>query len=365
MYQQSIHVQGLKQGEIKQAILDVASNAQFEGLFAAVAYSTIAGSVALVEGLRSVMQNWSKVKKEWLISVDYGLTEPDALEYLQKLPKSQVRVHDGIDVINRKLQPIRSFHPKVYFFLGEAPGILGLVSGSANLTLSGLHFNNEQAISSIWKNPVSARDELHRKQALEALEELRVLFDSSDIVNASFIKKYSKVWKKRGAANEDYRPKIKRLLPKVAAVGIGKSSAYSVARSFWVDLGYVNENRGPGIPGNQIDLQRGSRVFFEFSAKDVVPNTSLGSISIIFGGHTVPCNMGYGKNQMDKLNLPIPGNPGPPTYENTTLMFTRKGKLKYELHVGTSAQKQAWRSLSRSQGTFYKMASGREFGVIR
>ena len=52
MYQQSLHVQGLKQGEIKQAILDVASNAQFEGLFAAVAYSTIAGSVALVEGLR-------------------------------------------------------------------------------------------------------------------------------------------------------------------------------------------------------------------------------------------------------------------------------------------------------------------------
>ena len=63
MYQHRLHVQGdLRQGEVKQAILEVASSAHFEALFAAVAYSTRAGSIALVEGLRSVMQDWSKLR---------------------------------------------------------------------------------------------------------------------------------------------------------------------------------------------------------------------------------------------------------------------------------------------------------------
>lgn len=366
MYQQKLYVQGdFKQGEIKQAILELAGNEPFESLFAAVAYSTMAGSIALVEGLRSVMQDWPKVRKEWLISIDYGLTEPRALEYLQKLPKSKVRVPDGLELIDRNLRPLKNFHPKVYFFTGKKPGVFGVVSGSANLTLSGLLFNSEQMVSSIWKDPVSARDTKHRQESQTALDELKEAYERADVANVGFLEKYSKAWKKRGATNEDRSSQIRKLLPKTPVIGISKSAAYSVAKSFWVNIEFVVENLGPGNPGNQIDLQRGSRVFFGFSAKDVPRNTSLGSIDIIFGGQTAKCNMRYGNNQMDKLNLPVPRNPGPPTYQNTTLMFTKKGKSNFELDVGTRARSRIWKVISQRQGTFYKMASGREFGVIR
>ena len=67
---------------------------------------------------------------------------------------------------------------------------------------------------------------------------------------------------------------------------------------------------------------------------------------------------------MDKLNLPIPGVDGPARYDHSTLLFTRRPDAAFDLAVGTPAQVNLWKAISREQGTLYPMRSGREFGVF-
>jgi hypothetical protein len=55
--------------------------------------------------------------------------------------------------------------------------------------------------------------------------------------------------------------------------------------------------------------------------------------------------MRFGNNHMDKLNLPIPGELGPPTYENQTLLFERTGDI-FDLCIGSPQEIIEWKRLS-------------------
>ncbi|GAI35801.1 unnamed protein product, partial [marine sediment metagenome] len=124
----------------------------------------------------------------------------------------------------------------------------------------------------------------------------------------------------------------------------------------------VVQNRGPGKPGNQIDMHRGTRVFFGFDVANVVPNTALGPVVIAFEGETNYRSLRYGNNGMDKITLPALQPPR--TYANRTLLFQRQPKGVFELVIGTSQQASKWQRLSLQQNGLYQMQSGREFGVF-
>ncbi len=60
------------------------------------------------------IDGWRAVEKQWLISIDFGTTEVQALEYLRDLPNSEVRIPDARQVLDSALFPDRPFHPKTF-----------------------------------------------------------------------------------------------------------------------------------------------------------------------------------------------------------------------------------------------------------
>ena len=71
----------------------------------------------------------------------------------------------------------------------------------------------------------------------------------------------------------------------------------------------------------------------------------------------------FGNNQMDKVNLPIPGEEGPDSYDNTVLHFERIGPERFRLTLGNARDHARWQRMSLQQGMRYAFgAGGREFG---
>ena len=66
---------------------------------------------------------------------------------------------------------------------------------------------------------------------------------------------------------------------------------------------------------------------------------------------------------MDKLNLPLPGDQGPASYDNAYLHFERVGPRRFRLTVGLAADAGNWRAASRAQRLDYWMSGRqREYG---
>lgn len=82
----------------------------------AVAYSTRRGSERLVQRIAARMgqKQWGKTQKHFVTSLDFGLTEPAALEYLAQLPDSTVRVANPNVLTMPGMIPRRAYHPKLY-----------------------------------------------------------------------------------------------------------------------------------------------------------------------------------------------------------------------------------------------------------
>lgn len=89
------------------------------------------------------------LRKRWLIGLENGLTQPEALRVLAELDDSEVRVPFGRELIeSTSLRGKRFFHPKVY--AARSPAGLVVVSASGNLTRGGLLENVEQFLA--WRS---------------------------------------------------------------------------------------------------------------------------------------------------------------------------------------------------------------------
>lgn len=112
----------------------------------AVAFASEAGA----RTLRSLCPGraFDGLPKRWLVGIENGLTQPEALAYLAGLRDSEVRVPYGENALERAaLRAPTFFHPKVYAYDGD--GTRAIVSASANLTEGGLIRNTEQFMS--WR----------------------------------------------------------------------------------------------------------------------------------------------------------------------------------------------------------------------
>ena len=84
----------------------------------AVAYSTRRGCERLVDRVSTRMgkTQWEKSEKQFVTSLDFGLTEPAALEFLSSLPESKVHIANP-EIVNKPgLIPGKAYHPKLYLF---------------------------------------------------------------------------------------------------------------------------------------------------------------------------------------------------------------------------------------------------------
>ena len=136
----------------------------------------------------------------------------------------------------------------------------------------------------------------------------------------------------------------------------------------WIFSGQLHENRGPGLPGNQLMMSAMTRVFFGVEARDVPRDTHLGYFAITRGWAEKPdCPLRFSNNSMDVLSLPVPGGSWPADYSQTTLLFTRTvvgGRTKFKLEVGNAAKAVKWKKASERVGGDFAMTSGREWGVF-
>ena len=322
---------------------------------AAIAYATQSGVVALEESLGK-FTGWLTACKRWLVGIDYCRSDPTALAHLDTLPKSEVRIFDGLFVAARVgCVPRSPYHPKAYLLQGQ--DISTVVIGSGNLSRTGLCLSIEAGIraSSSMNGPV--RD-MHNwfSNHWNCATPFREIEEQYD---------------------QQYGSKDNRLHPTVSDEDSVPESASNpgqlradqlrklrVCKHLWIEAGNLHRNRGLYRAGNQLMLKRNSRVFFGFPARDLTPNSTVGCVEIRYGGHVRPdCSLRFSDNSMDVLTLPIPGAEGPESYDRSTLHFERTGVRRLELTIGGPGEVSQWKRWSQSIGSHFRMQSGRQWGV--
>ena len=341
-------------GTVITVLGEAAAEVKWESLVVSVAYATQAGVAQLVGELNARWNSFESANKLFVVGLDFGLTEPEAIRYLSDLPNAACYLHEARRTLSSALHPQSRFHPKLYAFgsrasIGESRLASGIV-GSANLTGAALTSNFE----SYTRFRVSSATAPGRRW-IGQLATVANIAESQPRASERLLSEYERLRAKAPAAGAEPTPG--RYNPR-ADLGAAHLRALRAARCLWTQTLKIVENLGAGNPGNQVDLKRGSRVFFGSKVPLAAPtNTPLGSIDIIAVSGRENCNLRYGNNGMDKVNLPVPGGANPPKYDYGYVLWERKPDGSFKLHV--RADGKVWVNGSEDEGTLFKYAGGR------
>lgn len=357
---------------IASGIERLVRDGEFDRVRAIFAFATESGTQELIESLAGGWPgDWEAAQKRWLISADFGFTEPRALRALSGLSNSQVRIPDAPYLFRRMLKPRNTHHAKALVLDRRGGGSggppLGLMIGSANLTVSALSGNFEAATFAAWNDPLGKRDRIRMTAAEAQAREIDRVWHKATKLDDAVLTRYEKardrVLKTRPWPEQERRSWV-REAKKTNAASFELAAALRSTENFWIQTGNMYKNLREG--GNQVDMKAGSRVFFGFSNRKVPEKTLLGEVELAYWGNTPTVrHVHYGDNSMDKIYLPNPGSEGAPaTYVNETLLFERRKNGSFRFRVGTLGEPKAWKKESERQGTAFKMQSGREFGVF-
>ncbi|MFJ6652900.1 hypothetical protein ACIQLJ_08920 [Microbacterium sp. NPDC091313] len=335
----------------------------------AVAYASVRG----LRHLKRAMEDnphWEDATRRALVSIDFGITQPAALELLASFPNTEVRVPNAASVLASPLLiPATTFHAKAFHFYNESDANAAMVTGSANLTLSALATGGE--VVTLHSN---AGGDV--TPPAKAFTRFQSWFDQAWALStevAEVLEDYAPRYKSRPRPRKP--PEERTARARQYAKDARRHEVFGAvdiqlaeAKTLWTEVWGVTQNRGQ-LPGNQIDLQRGARVFFGFPSDRVGKNHHFGDVVIRIPGFA-PTRRGvrFGNNDMDKLNLPKPEENGIDSYDQSILAFERDGHdpdgtAIFTLRVLDRAAlnsmiQQAEHSVSM------KMGSGREWGLL-
>jgi hypothetical protein len=328
-------------GQILAGVEGAVGDMKVSRFRAAVAYASLAGAQRLVTDALAKKLGWGLANKRWLISMDFGRSEPKAIEYLLSIGQSDVRVHDGNFVVNSPaFRPRQIFHPKIYSADDHHAGKLGTFGtfiGSGNLTVSGLATGIECGVLQRWCSPISKAETPSFQKILLQIEWFNALWASS-IAAKDILKLYKSKWiggnfnleEESTAEAELFKSGPNKIVSGTDAVRFAKANA------LWTEVGTLYKNRGKEEAGNQVDLPRGARVFFGFPSTKVNQNTVFGSLCLqVPGFEPIERTVRFGDNSMDKINLPVPGVDGPSTYDNKILLWRKTGLKNSSLNLFT------------------------------
>lgn len=374
-YQVAVHAQDStlgRVGVVLEAIAHAADRAgDYECIDIAVAYASAEGVRLLEEALAG--PTWTESRKRFLVSLDFGFTQPKALARLSGLSNAEVRIPNGREVLKSPaLRPQTAFHAKVYSFGTEQyPRLRALVVGSANLTASALSTGTEVVTTQTWKPYSSAAvNDLQRAQPV--LDWFEDNWENADAL-AGVLDEYRE--KRRALPRpprirEEKTKATRRYLasPEHHEISGSLSVQLAAARELWIHASSVIRNRG-ALPGSQLNTPRGTRVFFGFASEKVPRDTTLGSIDLRLAGRDYhDRTIRFSNNGMDIINLPIPEQNGVETYQGTYLLFTRDSsggdhRGRYTLTV-TDAAGIDTRKASAANSVDLVMRSGRQYGLL-
>lgn len=376
-YIASVHAQDPSAGRVEEVLsaLSLASSdaGSFEQAEVAVAYAS-EGGVKLLDKRLSRSSVWHSASKRFLVSIDFGITEPRALDLLTSLPNTEVRVPNGRLVLSSPtLRPPNTFHAKTYFFHTEDPREpQALVVGSANLTVSALATGSEVVIRHSW-----AGDESSDKYMDGFAHPFRTWFEAAwstadllQTVIGDYRERYQTTQRPDSLAGEATQATTSYAAPTEENEVAGALSVQlTLAKGLWVRTDTLYHNLGIGRPGNQLDMPRGTRVFFGFPPTRVRRNHIFGYVELQVDGYApVSRSVRFGNNEMDKINLPLPSRDGPESYDHAYLIFDRTTspsdtRSNFRLDV-TNEEGMAARLEASINNVKLRMASGREYGLI-
>lgn len=374
-YQVAVHAQDStigRVGVVLEAIAHAADRAgDYECIDIAVAYASTGGVRLLENALAG--PSWTEARKRFLVSLDFGFTEPKALAYLSEIHNAEVRIPNGRDVLGSPaLRPQTAFHAKVYSFgVEQYPHLRALVVGSANLTASALSTGAEVVTTQTWKSySKAALNDLERAQSVlgwfrDTWENADPLCDVLDEYRQKRreLPRPPRIREERTKATRQYLASLEN-----HEISGDLSVQLAAARELWIDASSVIRNRG-ALPGSQLNTPRGTRVFFGFASERVPKDTTLGSIDLRVIGHAYhDRTIRFSNNSMDIVNLPIPEQNGIETYQDTFLLFARDapgddGRRRYTITVADAAEIDA-RKASAANSVDLTMSSGRKYGLL-
>lgn len=360
-------------GEILHGLVRAASAAgPYAAVDAAVAYASNAG-VGLIEHGLGQHPSWAGASKRFLVSIDFGITDPRALSRLSRIASADVRIPNGQAVLaSSSLRPPSTFHPKAYLFRGPSwASPSALIVGSANMTVSALATGSEVATSQVWSGSLSSSNRAllqHARTFSDWFEDAWLSSDPLSQILAAYRTRYKQMPTPRGPLEE--RSKAVKVFTAPAASNVA-TGTYAVqlmaAQAYWIKTDALYKNLG--YAGSQLDMPRGTRVFFGFPAAVGATSGILGRVALrVPGFNEVERSVKSAGNQMDKVNLPIPGRHGPSSYDNSVLIFDRDGTAasglpRFKLTV-TDATGLAHRKAAAANCVNMHMQGGREFGLL-
>jgi len=342
-------------------------------LDAAMAYATPDGVKDLCGMLKAALGDdaWERLRKRWLIGIDWCRSRPSALDMLSELHRSSVRIPDGAPLVARPgCTPRRTYHPKGIILKGADSTVL--LSGSGNLSGNGMGRGCELGSVLVIETPLEEGEADFER----AGQEVKQWFDQNwrrATGYADIKDDYLEVFQKSATRppapipTDDDATDVGELGDKVTARGAMTPEQFRMLRTcdhLWFEYWKGTKNR-KGRPGNQVFLKKFTRVFFGFPATDLAENEPVGHVTIGYRGVDKPdCSVTYSDNQMDKLTLPFPD---PDSFDDEVLMLKRSETddgIRFDLTVGTRAQVKDWKARSAAIGGSFKLSSGRKWGVF-
>lgn len=311
--------------------------------FGCYAYATQSGVSSF--GLKFDQAFWEGTNSKWLFGLDYGRTQPKALRSIADKPNANVRIFDGAFVMDQDgFLPRRDYHAKMAVLLNPDASRYGMVVGSGNFSANGLRASVEAGASLRAKS----------------VEEFQGTMESN--VNAA-----NDLWANSTPLADildDYEEKWDKIFGSAFTKKKSKSaSAKGSKKYFWIEAGYVTQNRGKSKPGNQIDFPRGMGRYFGFDVPDDLPkNSIIGKVKFVANvGEAVSNNLRLGNNLMEKISLPMPETHGFDIYDGKVLVFGRRGN-GFLIQALEAADFEA--AFATRITEINLMGSGRRYGLI-
>lgn len=309
----------------------------------AYAYATQSGLAAFNMQLRDGF--WNQTSSRWLFGIDYGRTQPQALRDICAKPNAEVRICDGAWVVAQiGFVPRRDFHAKASVLTNQDAARFGMVVGSGNFSSNGLRKSIE-AGTTLLTGDVQE----YQRTMRHTIDEVEQLWNDATPANV-VLDEYEEKW------SASFARGVVQAQP--ADAGIPQPRDI-----FWIEAGYVTQNRGLDRPGNQIDLPRGMSRYFGFDPPDDLPrNSIIGEITFDPPrGDPVSRNLRLGNNLMEKITLPIPEEHGFDIYDGKVLVFQRAGP-RFVLRALEAEDFEA--AFGDKLSDVKAMGSGRRYGHI-
>ncbi|MGH8542740.1 MAG: phospholipase D family protein [Gammaproteobacteria bacterium] len=315
----------------------------------AVAYSTRRGCERLVDRISTRMgkSRWEKSEKQFITSLDFGLTDPGALEFLAGLPESKVHIANSEAVNKPGLLPGKAYHPKIYLF--DTAESTGYVVGSANLTDSALIANTEVVAVGKEKPENATWNDVWAE-----------LFFNTAPLTTALLGEYRRKWirpQRRAVEPEpkphppEIRPGDKPVFWEAITTGGISPMAFN---HFWIEAGSMSS----GGSHNQLELPRGANRFFAFT------HTKYGEAHVTIGHPTLTLRRQkwtnrpltwHGNNKMERINLPTLAQGGF-DYRNTAVLFRRhEGGFEINVLPWEDDGAVAWRAASDALNTVFRL----------